>query len=260
MSEQSHQSDPRVLNRRTLERDHRSLARRLCPGMAVLDVGCGTGAITAGIARMVAPEGLVVGIDRDEPLLALARQQHQGIQNLSFQHGDILALGFEGRFDIVNAARTLQWTSQPEVALAQMKKAARLGGRILVLDYNHQNNSWAPEPPIEFRRFYGAFLGWRAANHWDNLMADRLVDLFQSEKFRDIEVHLDDELAERGNPDFFDTARIWIDVAESLGPRMVADGFLNEAERDAAEVCYREWMANGLEKQTLQLRTVEGVT
>ena len=47
MSQQHHQSDPRVLSRRSLEQDHRVLAKLLQPGLAVLDVGCGTGAITA---------------------------------------------------------------------------------------------------------------------------------------------------------------------------------------------------------------------
>jgi ubiquinone/menaquinone biosynthesis C-methylase UbiE len=77
MSEQSHRSDPRVLNRRTLERDHRRLADLLCPGLFVLDVGCGTGAITAGVARRVASEGKVLGVDRDEGLLTQARQDHK---------------------------------------------------------------------------------------------------------------------------------------------------------------------------------------
>lgn len=60
--------------------------------MSVLDVGCGTGAITAGMARIVGPEGHVLGLDRDESLLALARREHQSVQNLSFQNGDVLLL------------------------------------------------------------------------------------------------------------------------------------------------------------------------
>ncbi len=64
MSAKSHRSDPRVLSRPTLERDHRSLAKLLQPGMSVLDVGCGTGAIIAGIAQAVGPSGRVVGMDK----------------------------------------------------------------------------------------------------------------------------------------------------------------------------------------------------
>src|SRR5207302_578018 len=54
MSAQQHQSDPRILDRRTLHKDHRRLAGVLARGMSVLDVGCGTGAITKGI---IVPDG-----------------------------------------------------------------------------------------------------------------------------------------------------------------------------------------------------------
>ena len=62
MGQQSHRSDPRILNRRTLRRDHRHLRKLLRPGMDILDVGCGTGAITADIAKAVDPDGMVLGI------------------------------------------------------------------------------------------------------------------------------------------------------------------------------------------------------
>src|SRR5689334_749557 len=126
MSQQSHRSDPRILNRRTLQRDHRYLARVLRTGMDVLDVGCGTGAITADIARAVGPGGVALGIDRDEANLATAVQNYGEIGNLRFETADILTLSdeFNNRFDIVTAARAIQWISEPERAIAQMKKAA----------------------------------------------------------------------------------------------------------------------------------------
>src|SRR6516164_2145961 len=107
MPAQSHRSDPRILGRRTLQRDHRCLAELLRPGLAVLDVGCGTGAITAGAAKAVGPHGHVVGIDRDEALLELARAEHAMIPNLRFEYGDVTTLTFGTEFDIVTAARTL---------------------------------------------------------------------------------------------------------------------------------------------------------
>jgi len=109
--------------------------------MNVLDVGCGTGAITAGIAKAVGPSGQVVGFDRDGGLLALARREHSGIDNLSFEEGDAMSLNFAERFDVVTAARTVQWISEPGRAIAGMKAAVRPGGQIVVLDYNHENNS-----------------------------------------------------------------------------------------------------------------------
>src|SRR5215510_8498890 len=111
MCKQSHRSDPRILNRRTLQRDHPYLARVLRAGMDILDVGCGTGAITADIARAVGPDGMALGIDRDDANLAVAAQQYGGIGNLRFEVADILTPGdrFDNRFDIVTAARAIQW-------------------------------------------------------------------------------------------------------------------------------------------------------
>ena len=131
---QSHRSDPRILNHRTLQRDHRGLARILRPGMSVLDVGCGTGAITADIARIVGPNGQVIGLDRDESLLLPASQDH-ALPNLRFVQGDILNFQLDESFDIITAARVLQWISSPDVAISRMVQAAARGGKIVVLDY-----------------------------------------------------------------------------------------------------------------------------
>jgi SAM-dependent methyltransferase len=246
---QAHRSDPRILNRRTLERDHRRLAELLEPGMSVLDIGCGTGAITAGIARRVGSHGRVVGIDRDASLLAAAPAG----ENLSFEACDVLSLPYEGEFDIVTAARVIQWIGRPDAAIAQMKKAAKPGGSLVVLDYNHDANQWEPAPPAAFVQFYAAFLEWRTANHWSNRMADFLPLLFQCEGVKGVRIHFDDEVAERGDPDFEAAAAIWGDVIEALGPQ-----FMGEGELAAAREAYEDYVRTSLQRQTLSMRTVIG--
>jgi len=47
----------RILNTRTLHNAHPRLAELLTPGLRVLDMGCGTGAMTRGIAEAIAPHG-----------------------------------------------------------------------------------------------------------------------------------------------------------------------------------------------------------
>jgi SAM-dependent methyltransferase len=79
----------RMLDSRSLSADHRRLAQLLLPGMSVLDVGCGSGAITAGIADAVGPSGTVVGVDVSEELLAQAAASHSGQANLSFEIADV---------------------------------------------------------------------------------------------------------------------------------------------------------------------------
>jgi len=262
MSQQSHRSDPRILNRRTLRRDHRYLAGVLETGMAVLDVGCGTGAITADIARAVGPDGTALGIDRDAANLAGAVGQYAGIGNLHFETADILALGdsFNDRFDIVTAARTLQWISEPSRAIRNMKKAAKPGGRVIVLDYNLDETRWEPDPPADFLEFYQAFLNWRTGNGWDNRMATHLTALFHAEGLDGVASHPSDEIVQRGDPDFFDpyASGIWLYVIETLGPNLVQAGFLEERVRLRAETGYRVYVRDALRLQRHSMLTVDG--
>jgi SAM-dependent methyltransferase len=259
VSQQTHRSSPQVLGRRTLECDHRSLVAHLFRGASVLDVGCGSGAITAGIARRVGPGGAVVGVDRDESLLALARAEHADLPNLSFEAADATALPYRARFDVVTAARTLQWISERERAVRSMTAAVKPGGVLVVLDYNHRDNSWRPAPPPEFALFYQAFLAWRAANGWDNGMADSLPGLFRDVGLAGVEIRVDDEVTQRGEAEFAQVAGIWSHVIDDAGPRIVAAGFLGEGERVAAAESYRDFVERQLEAQRLVLRTVSAV-
>jgi ubiquinone/menaquinone biosynthesis C-methylase UbiE len=264
MSQQSHRSDPRILNRRTLQRDHSYLARVLRTGMTVLDVGCGVGAITADIAKAVGPGGMVLGIDRDDANLAIAVQEHGGIGNVRFECADILTFDIgnasHGSFDIVTAARTVQWIGEPERAIVQMKKAAKPEGHVIVLDYNLDETSWEPEPPAVFKRFYQAFLDWRNANDWDNRTASHLSEFSYSAGLIDIATHPTDEIVQRGDPDFFDAyaSGIWLYVIQTLGPNLVQAGFLEEGARRRAELDYSSYVQRTLHLQRHSMLTVDG--
>lgn len=254
MGTQTHRSDSRVLSRRTLERDHRRLKAVLAPGMCVLDAGCGTGAITAGIARKVGPAGEVVGLDRDESLLAEACESYGYLENLSFRVEDIQSLSYENHFDVVTAARVLQWVNDPELAMRQMCKAVKPGGRIVVLDYNHADLKLEPEPPAEFAAFYDSFLRWRDANGWRNRMGDNLPQMFASAGLSEVQVHVEDELSERGD----EASSIWCHVMDTTGMQMVEAGFMNGAELQTAINAYGSYVKHDLNQQTLVLRAVEG--
>jgi len=230
--------------------------------MSILDVGCGTGAITADIARKVGPDGTALGIDCEDANVVGAVQKYGEMKNLRFETVDILAPGdrFNNRFDIVTAARTIQWITEPQRAIRNMKKAAKPGGRVIVLDYNLDETRWEPEAPVDFRRFYQAFLDWRDANRWDNQMASHLTALFHSEGIVDVASHPSDELIRRGDPDFFDAyaSGIWLYVIQTVGPKLVQAGFLQENVRICAEEGYGVYVRDMLQLQRHSMLTVEG--
>ena len=255
---QHHASSPEVLERRTLARDHRRLAVLLRPGMRVLDVGCGSGAITAGMAEAVAPDGAVVGLDRDPALLARARTRFAGVPGLSFAEGDVLALAREREFDVVTAARALQWIDRPADALARMRAAARPGGIVVVLDYDHTRLVREPTLPPDVVRFHEAFLAWRTASGWDNALAAHLPALLARVGLRDVVTTVEDEVAVRGEPGFDDALDVWARVIDTIGATIVDAGILAATDLAAARLAYETWRRGPARRQHMVLRAVEG--
>ncbi len=248
-----------VLNTRSLTTAHRRLAQLLQPGLTVLDVGCASGAITRGIAEVVAPGGSVVGTDVHAGLIEQARGTHGDISGLSFEVGDIYNLRFHNMFDIVTAARVLQWLAHPLDALRGMAVAAKPGSRVVVLDYNHEKIAWQPDPPRSMQEFYTAFLRWRAEAGMDNAIADHLSEMFTQAGLVDIVQTPQHEMTKRADPDFATRIAIWAEVAAVRGPQMVESGIISESQRAAAEADYRQWLRDRAESQTMYLLAVEGV-
>jgi ubiquinone/menaquinone biosynthesis C-methylase UbiE len=103
----------------------------------VLDVGCGSGSMARLIARSF-PQAKVVGVDLREQYLefAKARARDEGIQNLTFRHGDVFALPFaDASFDVVWTKYLLQWVKEPKGALAELKRVTKPGGFFVSCDY-----------------------------------------------------------------------------------------------------------------------------
>ncbi len=249
---------PSILSTRTLASGHKRLAELLRPGLAVLDIGCGPGAITRGIAGAVAPSGRVIGADLSAHLIDEARRTHGSAPGLSFEICDVYDLPWCEEFDIVTAARVLQWLVRPLDALRMMARAAKPGGKVVVLDYNHEKTVWTPEPPSEMRAFYAAFLRWRADAGLDNAIADHLAEMFKAAGLIDVVESPQLEETRRGDPDFATRPAMWAQTAAFHGTRMVEDGVITEPERAAVEVEILEWTRAHAKSQTLYLVAVEG--
>ena len=113
---------------------------------AVLDAGCGTGAFAFALAPLVEE---VVGVDERAEYLEAARADAPG--NVRFVDGDVMALPFGyAEFDIVSCHRVLHHVRRPELAVSEIARVTRPGGRILIAD---QLGSVDPIVSIEMDRF-----------------------------------------------------------------------------------------------------------
>lgn len=244
-----------ILNKRTLASSHRRLSELLQPGMRVLDVGCGTGAITKGIFEATHP-GIAVGLDIDVDLI---RQAHD-----SYAHGpcyvvaDLYRVPFTREFDLTSAARVLQWLSDPGRAIESGISATKPGGRFLALDYNHEKIAWDPRPPSSVLLFYNAFLAWRSDAGMDNAIADHLASEFGRLGLTDLRVTEQHERSDSLHANDKSRLAIWSSVAATRGHQMVKDGFLTELQRITAEQDFRDWTDSTAVTQTLYLLAVEG--
>lgn len=247
-----------IVNQRSLEASNRRLAALLQTGMSVLDVGCASGAITRGIAERVGLDGKVTGIDVSDRLIQEAKENSVSLTNLEFEVADIYNLPYENTYDVITAARVLQWLSEPQKALEQMVGAVKPGGTLLVLDYNHEKIEWSPAPPEAFLHFYSAFLKWRQDSGMSNEIADQLVSCFEEAGLKNVLQYEQHEKTSRGDLDFENRIAIWAEVAESRGKQLVSDGYLTEEERIEAEVSYRTWAAQKATGMKMYLLAAQG--
>ncbi|SEE31041.1 methyltransferase domain-containing protein [Ruania alba] len=115
----------------------------------LLDVGCGPGTITVGLAQKVFP-GRVMGLDRSTDVLLKASElaEAHSVENVQFEQGDVYDLPYaKGAFDVVHAHQVLQHLSDPVAALREMARVTRHGGMIAVRDADYAAMSWYPEVP-----------------------------------------------------------------------------------------------------------------
>jgi ubiquinone/menaquinone biosynthesis C-methylase UbiE len=105
----------------------RFILPHLRPGMHVLDCGCGSGAITLGLAQAVQP-GQVTGIDIAEVEIERARNRarEERVDNVHFKLGDVYELPFSERaFDLVFGHNVLEHVAQPDQALREIHRVSQ---------------------------------------------------------------------------------------------------------------------------------------
>jgi len=246
----------KIYDNRSLEKDYRTLKPLLKKGMVILDVGCGTGAISKDIAKIVGEKGKVIGIDNTEKFIESGRETYKEIENLALIHSDLFDFEAEEKFDLIIAARVLQWLTTPKEALLKMKGLLKPDGQISILDYNHEALDWKPSPPKSMQVFYKVFLKWREDAGMNNRIAEDLSGMMDEVGLSSIEVLNSNEHYERGNENFKSKVGIWSKVAGL--DQIVEEGYIEDEYRLHVIEEYNEWVEKEAISMTMKLKEIRG--
>jgi ubiquinone/menaquinone biosynthesis C-methylase UbiE len=139
----------------------------------ILEVGCGTGAVSSAVAREI-PSAKVAGLDIDIPRLGFARSHDPAS---AYVAGDGVRLPFPpGAFDLVLCHYLLLWIPSPVEALREMTRVARPGGWVIALaEPDHSARIDYPSPLEELGAAQTAALTRQGA---DPALGRRLAELF----------------------------------------------------------------------------------
>jgi len=126
---------------------------RLRGGERILDVGCGLAQFTRAMARAAGPKGRVVGVERSPEQIVEAERQAataREVDLVELRQGGAEALpladGEWGAFDVVHARFLLEHVPDPLAVVRGMVRAARVGGRVVLEDDDHDVIRLWPEP------------------------------------------------------------------------------------------------------------------
>jgi len=119
-------------------------------GMTVLDLGCGSGAFTTFVARVVGEQGKVYAVDIQPAMLQqlerkLARTENHGIRNIELKQASAYGLPFEDGFlDLVYMVTVLPEIPDVGRALREIRRILKVGGILAVTEF-------LPDPDYPWR-------------------------------------------------------------------------------------------------------------
>jgi ubiquinone/menaquinone biosynthesis C-methylase UbiE len=120
------------------------------PADRVMDAGCGDGFYTGLLAQRLKKGGTVIAVDASQSYLTLARRRlarHPSRRHMEFRIGRIEKLPFpDNFFDFVWCAQSLYSFPEPRAALRELRRVAKPGGVVAILENDSVHQILFPWP------------------------------------------------------------------------------------------------------------------
>jgi SAM-dependent methyltransferase len=151
------------------------------PGRRVLDLGCGAGDVAMLAAELVGPSGSVVGIDRDQEVIAVAKERAQmaGLGQIDFEAVSVEAFSDPEPFDAVIGRYVLIHQADPAALIRAAAGLVRPGGVVAFHELSIRGPLVQSLPSVTL---------WQQAGEWIRLAfqavaphhdaGGRLIELF----------------------------------------------------------------------------------
>jgi SAM-dependent methyltransferase len=231
---------------------------------SILDVGSGLGQLTRAFARAASSGARVIGVERDERQLREAESQAVAAgedELVEFRQGEAetlpLAEGERGTFDLVHARFLLEHVSDPLAVVREMVAAARVGGRLVLLDDDHELlRFWPPCPRVEevWRVYWESY----RARGRDPLVGRRLAGLLHEAGARPRRVTSVFYGSVKQAPLFEAVVDNLAGVLSGAAEALASAGTLQHSEMDAALASLDAWRREGAATVWYSLPLAEG--
>lgn len=204
-------------------------------GWRCLDIACGAMGCVVPLARRAGPTGRVLGTDVEpkmvEATLAYLAEQHLPSDSAPVEviQDDAYASRLpDAAFDLTHVRFLLAPVGRDAELITQLLRVTRPGG--IVAAQEPHSGSWSVWPPSPaFNRLQGAILEAFRAGGGDFDAGRRLYELWTNAGLRDVQIRAEVFALPQGHP----YLRVPIQFANSLRPRLLAEGIFTEAELDA---------------------------
>ncbi len=198
------------------------------PGDQAIDIGCGPQGILDLLSERVGANGKVVGLERSESTVQLARQfiAENDLRNVEVRQADAKATGLpRASFDVVHARLVLVNVPEPQRVVEEMIALARPGG--VVASHEADWGAFLCDPPSPaWDRLVEVFVAYSRNNGIDLFVGRKTHQMFRAAGLTDIQVNPLIHVYPPGH----NRRNILCDFLENVKERILAENLMAETE------------------------------